>query len=772
MKCHRGSLRLAVVVMLGTLTGFVAAAGGAEETNPSPSAPIPNHQPLAIRGLREPLPLWLGTLVDGGWWRRHESAEQDAAGPWFDRDLWQSRLKDLSRNGFNALVLEHPNPFPGLIRLKDHPEAAWFEPDDQARHHDQFRWLLAGAKKRRIAVYLLTCNLDLPTRMGEAHGLDKKGLNASSHRAYLRESFSTLFREYPDLTGLVVSARIYNQGSPEPSPDAIAEPIRELRQSTEARLEEAFGWPRFILLSDCESETSALLDTFPDAWFMAELQDGRWLMPQVDACVRDFMERAHRTETSADSTRTVLLGGPRSAYRYLLWFDGEWLRDLSIDLRRHATAGFIFDADCAESWLAEEALGLYSLHAGPRYSPQPWRERLAEVYGTGDGSAQLLDTIEHASAIIPLLTRLLPGDRDRFMPQFGLPLTHYLEVPSDSQDLFEDIGSDAVTPERIAEGISHHVISCKSILPRLRELEPESKAQRSRFRTLLWRIDMNVALGEHFSHKIKAAIAWRRYKANQGDVVEIIRPLELSVRAWQRVADAAENIYPEPVSYWQSQMVSPRPWTPEQFADGYRLMEGHWRDRQRVLRRELDLVRQATSLLGRDAELPLWDVLNALPGEDLDLIYRLDFESEEINRLIGHLHEGGAITGQSDHAIAGSRALLGDTRSLPPGPHTVFTSNPETMPLFPDRPYQISFTYRVVEAPDDRRDVFEVGVRRTEGTAPVGDHRRWYAPAGHLGSRVIQVPMFFEQGCQLYVTLHAPASIVIDKIEIHSPKAF
>jgi len=644
--------------------------------------------PLPIRGTVESLPLWLGSTLYGHAWKRFESAETDPAGPWFSRQRWTDKLDHMRSQQLNALLLSHPHPYPGLLALKDYPGACYFSEDALAKHQDQFKWLLAEAKARGIRVYLMTWNICLPPKWAKAQGLKEFGSDTPLARAYTRTAVAELFGTYPDLAGLATMAGESPPGCVDFVVDAIVGPLKrryDLAAMTMDSVGPAPFLPRFIFWSWCSYPEDArrVMDAYPPARLMHYLQYEQWFKPMVDPRVARF-ERATMAASKRpfpDHVPTVTLGGPKSALGYLFWGDPEWMRTLAIDLRRHGTAGIFFEPYCAESWLATEALAAYAFSAGPRYSPKRWTTRLDQVYGVGEYAGQLLDTMQHASAIVPCFLRLVHSQSDHYMPQFGLPLTHYLEMPTLSSYVFENtqalddrgyltprlgptwpnpnwgervasIREDAhntapigsVRPDAIADDIHLDVITCRSRLHGLRRLQPADADKARRLTTLLDRIELNVALGEHFHHKIRAAIAWENLQAGRGARADCIRPLQRSVEAWAKVVEITERLYPKPVRYWQSQIVSAPPWTQNQIWQSYRLVEGHWRDQLPRFRRELNLVRQAISGPPANAVLPLWDRLDAEPGQNLESFCRIGFEIDPERDLRFKLGNGATIT--------------------------------------------------------------------------------------------------------------------------------
>ena len=232
--------------------------------------------------------------------------------------------------------------------------------------------------------------------------------------------------------------------------------------------------------------------------------------------------------------------------------------------------------------------------------------------------------------------------------------------------------------------------------------------------------------------------------------------------------EIAERLYPEPVRHWQSQIVSAPPWTQNEIWNSYRLIEGHWRNQLPRFEREFSFVQQILSTKSAAQCPPLWDTLCAEPYDNLESIGRFGFEIdlEQDQRL--RLSDGGTITTDLALVVRESKALLADTRGLDGDVHVVMTTDPGHAPLESHRPFQIILAYRVIDRGSGLRDPFEIGVRPADGGEPLGDHRFWGGPAGHIGTRMLKIPPLKRENYVFYVAVHGQAAIVIDQIDVQA----
>jgi hypothetical protein len=773
------------------------------------------YGPLSTRGLVKPLPLWLGSPAQE--YAGYRSAETDPQGRWWDRDQWKTRLDRMRSQNLNTLVLRHTNPWTGLLApasAETRPAASlreaigtqgWFKPEDFARCRDQFNWILTEAEKSNIRVYLMLAdeepNLVAPASTQPSAATQpggsatQAGLPDPDAARALASMTRQLFATYPDLAGLA-AGRGFN------SPDvleALAEampviPADSVAETAAARPPaELWVWSAGIAPHD----VLPVLKRYPHVQLMHPLQGAHWYKPLADsACQRFTREVEQLGGSPASPVASITVGSMRSSLGYLFWADPQWARTLMLDLRNQGHQGFLLDSGRGEHGLAREALFEYAYNAGQRFSPQRWESRL-QAYGVGEYAGQLLEAMQHASAIIPEALLLLNEPSSRFMPQFGLLLAHYTQLPSYSANanaaepvdvrarLLPKLGPtwpdpvwgrvvasirneaegnvppDSVTPADVAGNISRRVQACNSLLPGLRHIKPQSPEQAAQLNTLLDEIELNIALGDHIANKIQAARGYEQYKARRGRAVDCVQPLQKSVEAWAKVSEISDRLYPQPVTYWQSQPVSAPPWSVDYLQRNYVAAYGKWSDQLRRFERELNYIREVANGPATEATLPLWDHVNAAPEEKRQTRFVLDFEQPDTRC---NILAGASVAEGDETRIAGKKSLLVDTRQLPPGRHEVFVTDPGHIPLMSGLKYQISLIYRVMDGGAAGLEPFEIGVRPAVGGPALGDRPYWTAPNGYLGARMLQVPPPAQDGNVVFVATTSPAAILIDSI--------
>lgn len=765
------------------------------------------YGPLPIRGLIEPLPLWLGSSRQA--LRDFEASETDPAGPWWDRGRWSARLDRMRTQNMNTLVLRHTNPWTGLIspgepQTQTRPalpaedligSVGWFPADPFARVQEQFRWILAEASRHGISTYLLFDADDAGSWPAASTQPEAPNANHAASADVLAGYARQLLGLYPELAGLGAGAGF----TAPPVLGALASGLQAAPAGDgTAQTRELLVWAQDV----APATIAELGKTGIRLQVVASLQGPHWYKPMTDASLQAFATRVEQAtpRLPPGQVRHVALGGFGGALNYTFWGDPQWARALMLDVRNQGLDGFLLEATAHDHPLAREALFEYAYNAGQRFNQQRWESRL-HLYGVGDYAGQLLQAVQHASAIVPESLLLLYDRSDRFMPQFGLLLAHYTSLPpaasaadqagtevtqsdlrnhllpalgpawsdplwgrpvsSIRQDADRDSPPDAVAPWEIAARIGRHVDAVNSLLPALRHIQPPSPEQAAELTALLNAIELNVALGDHIANKIKAGIGWEQYKSRRGRIVDCAGPLQKSIEAWQRVVEMGDRLYAQPLTYWQSQVVSPPPWSTDFIRHNYVAVSGSWRDQLRRFERELNLIRAALSGPDPVDALPLWDHANAVAEEKRQTRFVFDFEKPDTRYRLSP----GASIHEPQAKLAGSKSLLVDTRSMPAERHEVLVTDPGHVPLAAGQRYQIALLYRVID-PGSAAEPFEIGVRPAVQGPAIGDRPTWTAPAGHTGARILQVPAPQQDGNVFFVAVRAPAAILIDGIII------
>lgn len=786
-------------------TGPLASMPGVDETNAhDPSRwqriRLDWEGPLAIRGLVRDLPLGPGAGTDAEARRpRFPTDGSHRDDPPWNPDHWDGLFTRMQEQQLNALLLMHPRPFRTLLERGIAPDTPHFDEEVRAEHRDRFRWLLDRAGERDIAIYL-----SVPAAGPEPAERAASVRIGPATREQTASAVTELFAAYPSLSGLVVSPPDRHAGVPGDGAAGIAAGLNEVARERER---DGADPPRLIYWTRLRrpEDAAALMEAYPHTRLLHSAQEDQWFSRRLDPRIPSWDRRVAALRGTNQPMDSLVVGGPGADLNYLFWADPAWMRDIALDVRRHGLAGMFLDDRSADPAIVEEAFGLYAVHPGQAFNARRWEQRFVEVYGAGEYAGQLLELMKHASAIPPMLQRLVHDPSGRFMPQFGLLLVHYLDMPTISSyrppsphlmwdpaegslppesgrpplapaDWGEQVAGvravvqrraprGATPPNRVADDMRRHADAGRSLLLNLRHQQPEDEDQAARLTTLLDRLQLNLALGEHMHQKIRAAVGWEGFHARHESNRNCLRSLRASVDAWREVVEVADRLYPDPVPYRQSQIVSVPPWAPQIIANSYRPVVGHWRDQLARFEWEFHLVQLGTNRRSSWPVAPLWDQVDMEPPGNLETIHRLGFEVSDDLRFT--LLEGASLTRDADHVLHDRTSVLADTRLLENDDwQTVMVTDPGHCPLRAGRPHQIAIRYRVLHRGDPTVPAFAVGVMPAGGGPALGTYRAWTAPEKYVGDRFIKTPPLPHDHYVVFVAVRGRVALVFDQISI------
>ncbi len=745
---------------------------------------------LALRGLDETFPFWLGTTLYQSHWKMHESNERNFDGWWFNKERWRRRFAAMERQRVNAICFNHPHPYPGLLSLERYPTARHYRPDVLGRHQEMFRWITAEAKRHGVNVYFLTWNICLPPSFARKHGLKEFGSDTPLARAYTRYCVTELFRTYPELGGLVTMAAEAPPGCVDFVADAIIGGLKDSGTNPDLIFWTWCSWPQ---------DAKRILAAYPKTRLMHYLQYEQFFKPMADPRIGLY-------SAECDNAPMIAVGGPKSAHGYLLWFDPQYARQVIADLTRGNGAGIFVEAWCMEPSLAREAFARYAFDLGLDYDATIWYRWLAERYDIDlTAGRSLLEAMHHASAIIPRFLVLVHSQSDHYMPQFGLPLIYYLEMPTLNTYVFENtqtvneaghltprlglshpnpdwgervLGvkeyvasprppSGATTPPSLARELASHAAQCNHRIDSITSNLRAGRGDHAGLPRLLKMLRLNAALGSHFASKIEAAVAWQRFKSGKTDGKACIRHLGDSLEAWKQVVRVANRVFPKAqLPGWKSELASQPPWQQNAIWRSYRRAHLHWRDHLMPFQREFDIVREQIRRDPRDAHLPLWEQLMGAWLEQVESIATYDFEHAAQSDW--QWHACARRTTEPTEVITGRASARLDTRPSQQEWNTVLTSAPGAVRLQPGQKYQVQFEYRILDAGSQYPEPFAMAARTPTGGGgkDIGQRRFWGGPTGAIGTRVIQFEPRDYDDYYLFFCIRGRAAIVVDNVRI------
>jgi len=739
---------------------------------------------LELRGTVGHFPFWLGSTMYGNMWKGYSENENRTDWWWFDKNYWTNLFSDMERRHLNALAFLHPHPYPALVDLPQYPETRYFPSDLLAKYQEMFKWIVEEAKVHGIRLYFLTWNICLPPKFASAHNLPEFGADTPLTREYTRAAVVQLFRSYPDL-GLITMAAETPPGCIEFVEDAILGGLNDSGVN-----------PPLIFWNWCSYPWDAqrILKSYPNTKLMHYLQYEQFFLPQADPRIKRFSEECA-------SVPMIALGGPKSAHSYLFWGDPEWARDIIKSLKEQNGVGLFIETYTADPWFAQEAFSRYAYDLGEGYNEDEWVRKVEEHYNCPQLGRNLISAMKNASRIVPHFLLLLHSQTDHYMPQFGLPLVFYLEMPTINTYIFENVqttdekgylkpnmglcypnpdwgikvasvwdyakGNESeggLTPLQIADDIERYARECLKETKRLGEKAEVGE----HLDQLLDRLELNAYLGLHFGAKIRSAVDWAKFKLGEDTASSCLQHLRESVRAWEKVVEIADRLYPDSLSFWRCEIASPPPWRQNQIWYSYISVQGHWRDHLEPFRREIAIVESEIKKGREKARLPLWEELFAEPQEKLELVFSEDFEERNDKWIWG---EGASLT--KVEVINGDGSALLDSRNLEGEWHLALHTRSEAVKLEPGKRYQLEFDYRIIEGGLDYPDnPFGVAGRTPRGGVPqdIGTGRFWDGGKGSFGRRVVILEPKGYDDYYIFFSLHGRGAVVIDNLRLYRVK--
>ena len=782
------------------------------EAGDRPKELVVSKPALRLRGDSLDFPFYLGVDLYNGRWRWHQSIEGKADSWWFDKGHWAWRLKRCADLRINALLLSHPHPFPALIDLPETKGFAYFPPEHLKRLQEHFRWILDEAEAYGVKVYFLTWNIWTSPGFAKATGVKQEGDETPLVRQYTRLCYRRLFETYPKLAGVMTLAGEAPPGCVDFVRDAIVGGLNELPAPPELL---------FWIWCSYPEDAKVVFDEYKGAATLVHyLQYEQLFRPQADP-------RIKRASEALGGVPVVTLGGLGTATGWLYWSDPYYTRGIMADLPKQNGVGCFFQGldsfdFVAKKWLGWEALGRYWWDAARvqedgagMQAPPPrareddyWRQRIARLYGVPEVADDFLNASLETSSIPTRLLALLHRQTDHFMPQFGLPLTEYLGLPTLSTYVFEnhegiddqgrltprlgltwpnpDWGeqvtgvadfaagkTDGTTPLQVADELQRHATSALARVARLRPFADKATGGAEAWNRCLDQMEMNCHLGEHTAEKIRAAVAWERWRRKQATPDEVSAPLAKSAEAMDRMAQVAERLYPGmDIHTWRPGISRPWPWTHLQIWQTDRYRKHNFADSAAEFQRELDWVCDELQTEYPQPLLPFEDDLQAKPA-DARLVLRYDFEGQPPAGLKLNSFPPDALAqvgaGTAPLPLQGKRLVAEhktDNFWFP------LTTDPTVLPLALGRTYWVRMDYWILDDAEELGDWLSAGARTTEGGWQNDVGARYMGgPAGTRGRLTLSLTPSTWSDYYLYVSLHGKAKLELDNLELWEGRA-
>jgi len=122
----------------------------------------------------------------------------------YDKQQWLEFLDLLAENRMNTLYLWNGHPFSSLVKVKDYPEAVDVSEEVFRRNQEMFQFLTTEADKRGIWVIQMFYNIHFSKSLADKFGVETQHAKPTELNSdYTRKSIAEFVRSYPNV-GLLV----------------------------------------------------------------------------------------------------------------------------------------------------------------------------------------------------------------------------------------------------------------------------------------------------------------------------------------------------------------------------------------------------------------------------------------------------------------------------------------------------------------------------------------------------------------------------------------
>jgi len=591
-----GGLELAEQIRLGGIDGV---------------QPLQREPYVAMRGTKFNLPLDVRTpsYSDMG-----DSAQANIATVW-DFEFWREYLDFLARHRFNFVSLWNLHPFPSLVRVPEYPDVALddvqrstigFAENYSTRAEDIvtpemlahvevvrkmtiedkiafWRRVMQYAKDRNIDCYIVTWNI-YTFGTGGKHGITDAITNPTTVD-YFRRSVAQLFRTYPLLRGIGVTAgenlgnadssfeakegwlfATYAQGVLDVSREQPGRKIRFIHRQHETRAADI-------------ARTFAPLTENPDIDLVFSF---KYAQAHVQSSTTQTF---HRDFVATLGKRKTLWTLRNDDALVLRWAAPDFVREFIRNIPREPTQGLYYGSDMwvwgreylarnpsaprqlevEKHWLDWLTWGRFS------YDPTVDNDRIVAIVGQRfpkiDARA-LLAAWDNASMVYPLVTGFHWGQYDfqwyveacksrpqpaqtksgfhdvnRFITLGVHPGTDNVPIPKFAAAVLAGTEIGGTSPLAVATRLDEHAAAALAGVEALRDgASPELAATVADIRAM-------ALLGKYYAGKIRGALALELFHrtGDRGHREEAVQQLTRAAADWDRYAANLTSRYRNPV---------------------------------------------------------------------------------------------------------------------------------------------------------------------------------------------------------------------------------
>ncbi len=573
--------------------------------------PVRREPYIAMRGAKFNIPLDVRTpsYTDMG-----DSAQANIATVW-DFDFWRAYLDQLARDRFNYVSLWNLHPFPSLVKVPGYEDVAL---DDVQRSTSKFaeyystrtedivtpamlaqvetvkkltidekiafwRRVMQYAKDRNIDFYILTWNI-YTYGTGGKHGITDAITNPVTVD-YFRKSVAQLFRTYPLLRGIGVTAG-ENIGNANSSFEAkedwlfatYAQGVMDVAREQPGRKIRFIHRQHETRASDI-AKTFAPLTRNPDIDFVFSFKyaQAHAQSSTVQTFHRDFVPTLGDLKTLWTLRNDDAL--------MLRWAAPDFVREFITNMPREVTQGVYYGSDMwvwGREFLDQEPASPRQLEVDKHwldwltwgrfsYDPALGNDRIEALVAQrfpGVDAKQLLAAWQDASLVYPLTTGFHWGQYDfqwyieacksrpqpaqtksgfhdvnRFITLGVHPGTKNLTIPQYVTAVAAGAEPAGTTPLQVAEQLHAHA---GAALAAVAKMDPHENQELA---ATLADIEAMAWLGHYYGCKIRGATELALYRRTKNEVHQLAAIAQLTDAAchWDRYTALMRSRYKNPM---------------------------------------------------------------------------------------------------------------------------------------------------------------------------------------------------------------------------------
>jgi len=591
-----GGLELAEQILLGGL--------GAVQ-------PMKREPYFAMRGTKFNLPLDVRTP---SYTDMSDSAQANIASVW-DFEFWREYLDHLARDRYNYVSLWNLHPFPSMVQVSEYPGVALADVQRStikfAEHYSTrtedivtpamlaqvevvkkmtieekiefWRRVMVYAKDRNIDFYIVTWNI-YTYGTGGQYGITD-AIDNPVTADYFRKSVAQLFRTYPLLRGIGITAG-ENIGSANSSFQAKEDWLfATYGQGVLDVAREQPGRPIRFIHRQHETKASDIAQTFgpltknPDIDFVFSFKyaQAHALSATTQTFHRDFVQSLGNLKTL-----WTLRNDDALMFR---WGAPDFVREFITNMPVDVTQGVYYGSDMwvwGRDFLSTETKAPRQLEIEKHwldwllwgrmsYEPTLGNERIAALVGARLGVTEakaLLEAWQHASMVYPLTTGFHWGQYDfqwyieacqsrpqpaqtksgfhdvnRFITLGVHPGTDNIPIPKYVEAFTSGTPIKGTTPLQVAEQLHQHATAAQSLIAGLRSNQQQELA------ATLNDIQCMALLGHYYAFKIRGAteLALFRKTGKPEHQQSAVKQLSGAQIRWSSYTQLAGALYQNPL---------------------------------------------------------------------------------------------------------------------------------------------------------------------------------------------------------------------------------